>query len=272
LPSLSRRISANSYATKIAIQFEEYIPYPTAKIRLIMYLFIANILLIFFGIGALATLYLNRDSHADRAKERWLKLGIYFLVLALMFLSMYFGQIKLMAICIGIVGFYEIIKAQSSSRQPVIFFCFVLFIYLSILFAFVRFSHQIPTKKICFVYFTVVTFDGFSQLSGQLFGKRKLAPKISPNKTFEGLIGGMILTIPASLFLIYYTHLSIEQRIYTVAFICISALIGDLLASWYKRRCQIKDYSRLIPGHGGILDRFDSFIFSGAMYYWLVYL
>ncbi|MNY36993.1 Phosphatidate cytidylyltransferase [compost metagenome] len=147
----------------------------------------------------------------------------------------------------------------------------MLFIYLSILFAFVKFSHQIPTEHICFVYFTVVTFDGFSQLSGQLLGKRKLIPKISPNKTFEGLIAGIILTISASLFLFHYIHLSIGSTAWTAVLICISALIGDLLASWYKRKCQIKDYSRLIPGHGGILDRFDSFIFSGAMY-WLVYL
>lgn len=236
-----------------------------------MYLFIANILLLFFGIGVLVTLYLNKNSQADRATERWLKLGVYFLVLVLVFSSIYFEQIKLLAICIGIVGLYEIFKAQSFSRPPVLFCCFVLFIYLSILFAFVKFSNQIPTAHICFVYFTVVTFDGFSQLSGQLFGKRKLIPKISPNKTFEGLMGGIILTPSASLFLIHYTPLSMQQTIYTAVFICISALIGDLLASWYKRKCQIKDYSRLIPGHGGILDRFDSFMFSGAMY-WLVYL
>lgn len=236
-----------------------------------MYLFIANILLLFFGIGVLVTLYLNKNSQADRATERWLKLGVYFLVLVLVFSSIYFEQIKLLAICIGIVGLYEIFKAQSFSRPPVLFCCFVLFIYLSILFAFVKFSNKIPTAHICFVYFTVVTFDGFSQLSGQLFGKRKLIPKISPNKTFEGLIGGIILTLSASLSLIHYTPLSMQQTIYTAVFICISALIGDLLASWYKRKCQIKDYSRLIPGHGGILDRFDSFMFSGAMY-WLVYL
>lgn len=236
-----------------------------------MYLFIANILLLFFGIGALVTLYLNKDSQADRAKERWLKLGVYFLVLVLVFSSIYFEQIKLLAICIGIVGLYEIFKAQSFSRQTVPFCHFVLFIYLSILFAFVKFSNQIPTDHICFVYFIVVTFDGFSQLSGQLLGKRKLIPKISPNKTFEGLIGGMILAISASLFLFHYIHPSIGSTVGTAVFICISALVGDLLASWYKRRCQIKDYSQLIPGHGGILDRFDSFMFSGAMY-WLVYL
>ncbi|WP_286858979.1 MULTISPECIES: phosphatidate cytidylyltransferase [Sphingobacterium] len=236
-----------------------------------MYLFIANILLLFFGIGALVTLYLNKDSQADRAKARWLKLGVYFLVLSLVFSSIYFEQIKLLAICIGIVGIYEIFKAQSFSKRPVFFFYFILFIYLIILLAFVKFCYQIPTERICFVYFIVVTFDGFSQLSGQLVGKRKLIPKISPNKTFEGLIGGLILAVSASLFLFHYIPFSIGLTVWTAALICIFALIGDLLASWYKRRCQIKDYSRLIPGHGGILDRFDSFMFSGAMY-WLVYL
>lgn len=236
-----------------------------------MYLFIANILLVFFGIGVVVTLYLNKSSQAQQTRESWLKLSFYFLILAFVFCSIYFEQTDLLAILIGIIGLYEMIKAHSFSNKPITSFYFSVCIYLFIIGAFITFTSKISTQHLCFIYFVVITFDGFSQLMGQLFGKRKLIPKISPNKTFAGLIGGVILATSTSLLLFQYLNYSIGQTLFTAAFICMSAFMGDILASWYKRTCQIKDYGTLLPGHGGILDRFDSFIFSGAMY-WVIYL
>lgn len=236
-----------------------------------MYVLIANILLLFFGIGALVTGYLNRNSPIAQARERWLKLGFYFLILPLVFLSIYTDYISLLAICIGIVGLYEIGKAHLSSERSLLFFCSVVVLYLALIAAFINFGHRASTEKVCFIYFTVVVFDGFSQLCGQLFGKRKLIPSISPNKTIAGLVGALVIVSSTSLFLFPSMELSDMQTLMTSLFICFSALLGDLLASWYKRICRIKDYGTLIPGHGGILDRFDSFIFSGAMY-GLIYL
>ncbi|WP_286895873.1 MULTISPECIES: phosphatidate cytidylyltransferase [Sphingobacterium] len=236
-----------------------------------MYVLIANILLLFFGIGALVTGYLNRNSPVAQARERWLKLGFYFLILTLVFLSIYTDYISLLAICIGIVGLYEIVNAHLSSARSLLFFCSVVVLYLALIAAFINFGHRASTEKVCFIYFTVVVFDGFSQLCGQLFGKRKLIPSISPNKTIAGLVGALVIVSSTSLFLFPSMELSDMQTLMTSLFICFSALLGDLLASWYKRICRIKDYGTLIPGHGGILDRFDSFIFSGAMY-GLIYL
>lgn len=236
-----------------------------------MYVLIANILLLFFGIGALVTGYLNRNSPIAQARERWLKLGFYFLILTLVFLSIYTDYISLLAICIGIVGLYEIGKAHLSSARSLLLFCSVVVLYLALIAAFINFGHRASTEKVCFIYFMVVVFDGFSQLCGQLFGKRKLIPSISPNKTIAGLVGALVIVSSTSLFLFPSMELSDMQTLMTSLFICFSALLGDLLASWYKRICRIKDYGTLIPGHGGILDRFDSFIFSGAMY-GLIYL
>ncbi len=236
-----------------------------------MYVLIANILLLFFGIGALVTGYLNRNSPVAQARERWLKLGFYFLILTLVFLSIYTDYISLLAICIGIVGLYEIGNAHLSSERSLLFFCSVVVLYLALIAAFINFGHRASTEKVCFIYFTVVVFDGFSQLCGQLFGKRKLIPSISPNKTIAGLVGALVIVSSTSLFLFPSMELSDMQTLMTSLFICFSAFLGDLLASWYKRICRIKDYGTLIPGHGGILDRFDSFIFSEAMY-GLIYL
>jgi phosphatidate cytidylyltransferase len=236
-----------------------------------MYVLMASILLLFFGIGALVTGYLNKHSQGAQARERWLKLGVYFLILMLVFLSIYTNYVILLAICIGLVGLYEIIKAHLFSARSLLFFSPVLVLYLALMAGFIDFGHRASTEKVCFIYFTVVIFDGFSQLCGQLFGKRKLIPSISPHKTIGGLVGAVVIVSSTNLFLFPSIELSVIQTLMTTLFICFSALLGDLLASWYKRSCQIKDYGTLIPGHGGILDRFDSFIFSGAMY-GLIYL
>ena len=106
--------------------------------------------------------------------------------------------------------------------------------------------------------------DTFAYFTGVLFGKHKLIPSISPKKTVEGAIGGVVFTLIA--FVIYGLVLnkafSVSIPIYT--FIILGLLlpvvsqIGDLIASAVKRQYGIKDYGNLFPGHGGVLDRFDS--------------
>lgn len=121
--------------------------------------------------------------------------------------------------------------------------------------------------------------DTFAYLSGMLLGKHKLAPVLSPKKSIEGAIGGVIgSALVGGLF----SYLAIE-RLYpdqnvTWIFVIITAVgaiiaqVGDLAASGIKRNEGIKDYGRLIPGHGGIMDRFDSVIFTAPMVYALTLL
>jgi phosphatidate cytidylyltransferase len=107
-------------------------------------------------------------------------------------------------------------------------------------------------------------FDGFSQITGQLLGRTKLFPKISPNKTVEGLIGGALIALLSALVfksLIIGTPL---KAILLAAVIAVFAFAGDAAKSIYKRKYNVKDFSNLIPGHGGFLDRFDSLIAAGA--------
>lgn len=105
--------------------------------------------------------------------------------------------------------------------------------------------------------------------AGSLFGKHKLCPNISPKKTVEGLVGGFVLDTAAMLlfgfvFELFYSGTVPVQygALAVVGFIGAGlSVIGDLSFSLIKRSCHIKDFSELIPGHGGILDRFDSVIF-----------
>ncbi len=117
------------------------------------------------------------------------------------------------------------------------------------------------------IYLLLITTitDTFAFLSGKYIGKHKLSPKISPNKTVEGFIGGLLMgTFVATTF--YFTvinsQISLVLLIFVTAFLSLVGQLGDLVFSSIKRTYQVKDFSNLIPGHGGILDRFDSLVFT----------
>jgi len=110
--------------------------------------------------------------------------------------------------------------------------------------------------------------DTFAYLIGKNFGKRKLFEKISPKKTIEGFVGGMVFGTISALIIAYTTSsLSIFNWMVLSIIISIFGTIGDLVASKFKREANIKDSSNLIPGHGGFLDRLDSLIFVSSFVY-----
>lgn len=113
------------------------------------------------------------------------------------------------------------------------------------------------------VFILIWTNDTFAFLVGKNFGKHKLLKRISPNKTIEGFIGGMIFTFIASFILSgQFTSLSIIQWTVIAGIVSIFGVLGDLIESMFKRQAGVKDSSNFIPGHGGFLDRFDSVIFA----------
>lgn len=98
------------------------------------------------------------------------------------------------------------------------------------------------------------------RFGGRLFGSRKLAPRISPNKTIEGLLGGLLAGVAAGLLFASFTGMSLAQAPVVAAVAAVTALfsvVGDLFESLLKRHVGAKDSGNLIPGHGGILDRID---------------
>ncbi len=114
--------------------------------------------------------------------------------------------------------------------------------------------------------FIVVNFDIFSYFTGKLFGKNKFI-KISPNKTIEGLFGGILLSFVLSAIFAVTTDISINFHLLLFIFLIIfSSFVGDLIESYFKRKNNIKNSSEFLPGHGGVFDRFDSFLFSIIFY------
>ena len=105
--------------------------------------------------------------------------------------------------------------------------------------------------------------DIFAYLTGKLLGKHKLFPRISPGKTIEGSLGGLVFTIIAMVVFAHYADwLPIVEGIGMAAIAVVFGTLGDLCESMLKRQAGVKDSGKLIPGHGGILDRFDSVMFS----------
>lgn len=117
--------------------------------------------------------------------------------------------------------------------------------------------------------------DTCAYCAGVLFGKHKMAPKLSPKKSIEGAVGGLIgASLLGALYaLAIHKWGNVDVHVAEYALICfvggMISMVGDLAASAIKRNKEIKDYGTLIPGHGGILDRFDSVIFTAPIIYYL---
>lgn len=118
-----------------------------------------------------------------------------------------------------------------------------------------------------YLFLIVWTNDTFAYLSGRLFGKTKLFERISPKKTWEGSVGGFLFSILVGVLIGYFTGEEIAFWVVSSILISISAVLGDLFESMMKRTVGVKDSGNIMPGHGGILDRFDAAIFAAPVFY-----
>jgi len=121
--------------------------------------------------------------------------------------------------------------------------------------------------EVIFLFILIWSSDTFAYLVGKFFGKHKMAPKISPKKTWEGYIGGVILTLVLSYFVEQYQP-QLRGNWMVVGFLIAAfAPLGDLVESQLKRNFGVKDSGNIIPGHGGVLDRLDSFLICVPVVY-----
>lgn len=147
--------------------------------------------------------------------------------------------------------------------------------YIPFMFSFLKLILMMENGRILiwFVFMGAFASDTFAYFIGSKFGKNKLCPDISPKKTVEGSIGGIVGVMLSYIVLTYiantYFMMNINILYIMVAGITagIAGQFGDLAASAIKRYCGIKDFGNLMPGHGGILDRFDSILFVAPVIY-----
>ncbi|MAX81702.1 MAG: phosphatidate cytidylyltransferase [Crocinitomicaceae bacterium] len=106
---------------------------------------------------------------------------------------------------------------------------------------------------------------------GKLLGKHKVVPKVSPNKTWEGLLGGLISTTAIGYFMAFLTPLDTYQVLFISFMLALAGFIGDIVMSSIKRDIGVKDTGTAIPGHGGVLDRIDSLAYTAPTFFHLIY-
>ena len=194
------------------------------------------------------------------------------LIFGLIFISiLWFATLYSLISCsilfsiIGLICTYEMYQLRSGKTKlfpliytitPFILIQILIWKYLSIN---IYNSIVWMPEVILYLFALTWTFDTFAYIFGVKFGKHKILPSISPKKSWEGFIGGLIFTTILAIFIFGE---NINKILMYSVLIPISATLGDFIESYYKRKAMAKDSGNLIPGHGGMLDRMDSLLIS----------
>ncbi|WP_214826741.1 phosphatidate cytidylyltransferase [Exiguobacterium algae] len=167
-----------------------------------------------------------------------------------------------MVLGLVILLFWTVVTKNRFTYEDASFY-FVSAVYLVIgfsSFALVRLSED-GLSKVLLVLFMIWATDSGAYFTGKAIGKTKLWPSISPNKTIEGAVGGIISAIVVGVVFVFIDSiLPVFEVVILAVVVAVVGQLGDLVQSAYKRQYGVKDSGHLLPGHGGILDRFDSMI------------
>ncbi len=225
--------------------------------------------LLFFGfIWVVIMIGVREIAHAYR--KGGIELPDYVLMIAatVLLVATWSGETEGLAVSAGltipILMFTLLLISQKDFIKRSTSAVFITF-YLAVLGGFILLlaNHPDGVLRILALVVLIACNDTFAYIAGVLFGKHKLAPSISPKKSWEGLIGGAIASIVGGSLIFYYLFevnwiVGAAIGVMTV----ITATCGDLIESAIKRDLAIKDMSNLLPGHGGIMDRLDSALFT----------
>lgn len=180
---------------------------------------------------------------------------------------------------IFLLCFYEFGSLLMRSDFNKIIYYFLGFIYLSLIFSLnvTLAFFQLGVFLVLFTLLGTWGFDTAAFYTGTKLGRHKILPKISPNKSLEGLLAGIAAVLLISIFLPdFLLPGSVNASLYRAAWVLVisaGAFAGDVVESAFKRKLEVKDSSAMIPGHGGFLDRFDSLIITAPLsllFFWWV--
>ena len=183
--------------------------------------------------------------------------------------SVFFNFFLLSIFCISCYEWYKMSKSKNYFLAGIIFLVFSFFTVYSI--------KTSNTSDSFFIFIFIISICISTDIGGYIFGRIFKGPKltkISPKKTYSGVVGSYILSFLTTFFLTTYSNSLINTDIFfnkyliiATFFISTSSQLGDIFISYLKRRSNIKDTGRIIPGHGGVLDRIDGMIFAFPFFY-----
>jgi len=212
---------------------------------------IHKISLIFFGIVAMATVILSNNPMLPGQIDNLVPMAISFIVMGVLVLEVITPSRSVERMAFTLLGIFLIAWNMSYMVN-------------------IRNISGIGMHLTYMLFITVWSCDTGAYFVGKLLGRHKLSPNISPKKTWEGAIAGFITAILVSMWLkkLFEIDITYHQAAMLGVAVGIAGQISDLAESVIKRSCNVKDSSSLLPGHGGILDRFDSYILLAPVYYY----
>lgn len=187
-------------------------------------------------------------------------------------LTMHFGLSEVLAVSligVAVLTLFKYTQELYTESGKLIFsviysvlpFCFAMCIPIHSI------SQNTFTPEVFYIFVLIWCSDSLAYFCGRLFGKHKMAPIISPKKTWEGYFGGVICTILIGAVIEYFVKDIRGNWMVIGALIALFAPLGDLVESYLKRVFGVKDSGKILPGHGGILDRLDSFMICAPVIY-----
>jgi len=231
-------------------------------------------LIFFFLMLALAILGLNEFYKLTKMYHP-LPLAGFIAVAAMLYMAWFrspvgvFGAIALGVLLVALMGLLVGPKPGVTVRMAVTLLG-VLYLGLGFSAMLLLRRLDVGTAVVLTVVFGTWAGDTMAYFTGRFFGSTPMAPRLSPKKTWEGFAGGAISTVLLVVFIGLYTPLGPADSLALGAVIAVTGPLGDLFESLVKRDVQIKDSGRGIPGHGGVLDRFDALMWTSVAAYFLL--
>ena len=231
--------------------------------------------LLLIGVGSIALQELYRISFQARTNHPLVAVGLvaFALVLAHSHIALTLSTV-LIASAIGLVIAMFFLPGARAQRWTDTLTAFLGLLYVGVTLSTVVSVRALPAGEWLALFLAVVTWasDSGAYYAGTLWGKHLLIPSISPKKTIEGVFGGLFLALAAALLaqVWFASILSPLDALFLGALITVSGLFGDLFESVIKRRQGVKDSGGILPGHGGMLDRLDSLLFTAPTFYYYV--
>lgn len=240
----------------------------------------ANVFLAFLILGMIEFFAFSKTDESKLNKITYFGSGILLYILTIL-ISWKLLPLSYWILGVGIIFIVMIIQVLKNSKNPIKnlgihFFSYIYLVVPQALLNFLFYTSFEFREEVIYLLIGIfgITWinDTFAYITGSLFGRTKLIEKVSPNKTWEGTIGGLLFgMLTAYLLFLIFPEMNLQEWLGFAFITIVFGNLGDLFESLLKRSINIKESGWIIPGHGGVLDRIDSILFASPFVFLYVY-